>query len=216
MSTVALTQRTVGRFQVLLNALFFRGRFLGRNRGWEQIPLLEKPKYQRLLYENGVPNEVLLHIEERYEWQPSDFLPRLYAGWVAAFLERSDSFGGDPAPREEDALAGRILLLRFLEVAIQCGLSMPAHLPEVRQLAEDVIASLQLDGFAYLNGKILDAKLTAAPTPLNIKSARELGYRGRPDSFQAAFAFKEKRFLLTKNGKDFLETANPRFTGRTE
>jgi hypothetical protein len=39
---------------------------------------------------------------------------------------------------------------------------------------------------------------------VNIKSARELGFRGRPDSFHAAFCMKLKRFLLTKNARDFL------------
>jgi hypothetical protein len=38
---------------------------------------------------------------------------------------------------------------------------------------------------------------------INITSARELGYRGKPDSFHAAYPFKKKRFLLTKNEKDF-------------
>lgn len=40
---------------------------------------------------------------------------------------------------------------------------------------------------------------------VNIKSARELGHRGKPDSLQAAFAYKEKRFLLTKNAKHYLD-----------
>lgn len=39
---------------------------------------------------------------------------------------------------------------------------------------------------------------------LNITSARELGHRGKPDTFQAAFAFKAKRFLLTRNGRDYM------------
>ena len=39
---------------------------------------------------------------------------------------------------------------------------------------------------------------------VNIKSARELsGHRGTPDEFHAAYAYKDKRFLLTKNTKDF-------------
>jgi hypothetical protein len=38
---------------------------------------------------------------------------------------------------------------------------------------------------------------------INITSARELGHRGKPDSFHAAYAFKQKRFLLTKNEKDY-------------
>lgn len=39
----------------------------------------------------------------------------------------------------------------------------------------------------------------------NITSARELGHRGKPDSFHAALAYKEKRFLLTKNAKHFMD-----------
>ena len=38
---------------------------------------------------------------------------------------------------------------------------------------------------------------------VNIKSAREVGNTGRDDSFQVAFAKRQKRFLLTKNAKDF-------------
>jgi hypothetical protein len=40
---------------------------------------------------------------------------------------------------------------------------------------------------------------------VNIKSARELSHRGKPDSFHAALAYKEKRFLLTKNAKHFMD-----------
>jgi len=39
---------------------------------------------------------------------------------------------------------------------------------------------------------------------VNITSARELRHRGKPDSFHAALAFKEKRFLLTRNGRHYL------------
>jgi len=40
---------------------------------------------------------------------------------------------------------------------------------------------------------------------VNITSARVLGYRGKPDSFHAALSFKDKRFLLTKNAKHYLD-----------
>jgi hypothetical protein len=40
---------------------------------------------------------------------------------------------------------------------------------------------------------------------VNITSARTLGHRGKPDSFHAALSFKEKRFLLTKNTKHYLD-----------
>jgi hypothetical protein len=42
---------------------------------------------------------------------------------------------------------------------------------------------------------------------VNIKSARELGYRRKPDSFHAAYAHRTKRFLITRNGKDYLDDA---------
>jgi hypothetical protein len=38
---------------------------------------------------------------------------------------------------------------------------------------------------------------------VNIKGARELGHRGKPDSFHAGLAFREKRFLVTRNGKHY-------------
>jgi hypothetical protein len=40
---------------------------------------------------------------------------------------------------------------------------------------------------------------------INIKSARELGHRRKPDSFHAAFAFKEKRFIISKNAKHYFD-----------
>jgi len=38
---------------------------------------------------------------------------------------------------------------------------------------------------------------------VNIIGARELGLKGKPDSFHVALAFKKKRFLLTKNAKHY-------------
>src|SRR5438034_5848098 len=38
----------------------------------------------------------------------------------------------------------------------------------------------------------------------NVLSARELGHQGKPDEFHAALAYHQRRFLVTKNGKDFL------------
>jgi hypothetical protein len=38
---------------------------------------------------------------------------------------------------------------------------------------------------------------------VNIPSARELGHRGKPDSFHAGLAFRGKRFLVTRNGKHY-------------
>jgi hypothetical protein len=40
---------------------------------------------------------------------------------------------------------------------------------------------------------------------VNVWRARERGHRGKPDEWHAAFAFKHRRFLLTKNAKHFLD-----------
>ena len=40
---------------------------------------------------------------------------------------------------------------------------------------------------------------------VNITSARKLGFIGKPDTFHADYAYKEERFLLTKNAKHFLD-----------
>lgn len=41
---------------------------------------------------------------------------------------------------------------------------------------------------------------------VNITSARELpGHRGKPDEWHAAYAKRERRFLLTKNARDFMD-----------
>jgi hypothetical protein len=38
-----------------------------------------------------------------------------------------------------------------------------------------------------------------------VRSAKELGHAGKPDGFHAALAFRERRFLLTRNAKDYLD-----------
>lgn len=60
-----------------------------------------------------------------------------------------------------------------------------ARLYADEDIEDEVVAALRLAG-------------------VNVKYAREEGHRGRPDSFHAAEAFRQKRFLLTKNGRDFL------------
>lgn len=42
---------------------------------------------------------------------------------------------------------------------------------------------------------------------LNVKTVREAGNAGRDDLFQATFAAKQKRVLLTRNGKHYLDDA---------
>jgi hypothetical protein len=152
-----LSQRTVGKLEVLLRQLFYRGRRVGVGY-YEQKPLMSQDEYRRLLYERGTPHEVLEHIKSRYDWTPNTFLPHLYDGCIIAFVTRNDGWG-DPVPNDEEAVIGQMLLWGFAEIAIQRGLEMPEHLPEVRRAAAEVVASLQLDRLAYIDGKIIEATL---------------------------------------------------------
>lgn len=50
---------------------------------------------------------------------------------------------------EEDRTQGRRYLELFAQVALKRGLSLPNHIPEYREVAERLLASLQLDGYDF-------------------------------------------------------------------
>lgn len=69
-----------------------------------------------------------------------------------------------------------------------------ARLHADEDIEEEVVAAIRMAG-------------------VNITSARELGQHGKPDEFQAQWARRKSRFLLTRNAKDFLN--DRRFPFRT-
>lgn len=144
-----LSQRTVGKLQVLLQVLF--------RRPPQTFQLLSQMEYKRRLYEADIPARILEHIEDRYDWQPSAFLPALYDGRALAFFANEGY--GEPEPGEGEQEIGRALLLIFTQVALEHGLTLPNHLAAVIAIAKEVLASLQLDGFDYVGGKVVPAAL---------------------------------------------------------
>jgi hypothetical protein len=144
-----LSQRSVGKLQVLLQMLFARPP--------QTLQLLPEPEYKRLLYEREISIDVLDHIGDRYRWRPSQFLAAMYDGRVYACATRPGY--GDPVPTAKDVLINRLLLMTFAEVALDRGLSMPGHLAEPKQAALELLGSLQLDGYEYIEGKLVEAAL---------------------------------------------------------
>jgi len=117
--------------------------------------LLSKSEYRRQLYEADVSAKILDHIENRYDWKPSQFLPALYDGRALSSLVTGQY--EEPTPSQEETEIGRALLLVFAEVALHRGLELPDHLPEPIQAAREVVTSLKLDGFDYIQGKVMPA-----------------------------------------------------------
>ncbi len=140
-----ISQRSVGRLMRLLNAFFYRPP--------NTLALLSWLEYRTRLYEEGVDNHVLDNIEYEYGKRPRDFLPAILDGTISAKQQR----GG--WVQESDKKLGQGLMRAFAEVALTYGLAMPSHLPEVRALAEELRASLEIDGYEVVAGKLTPAAM---------------------------------------------------------
>ena len=117
------------------------------------LPLLSWAEYRTRLYEEGIDNHVLDNIEYEYGKRPRDFLPAILDGTISAKQQR----GG--WVQESDKQLGQGLMRVFAEVALAHGLAMPAHLPEVIALAEELQASLEIDGYELVAGKLTPAAM---------------------------------------------------------
>ncbi len=145
-----ISQRSVGRLQRLLNTLMYRPP--------QTLPLLSWSEYRTQLYEEGVDRHVVNHIESEYHKQPKDFLPAIHDGTIPAWVYRNDGYG-QPVPNHEDIVLGQALLKVFSEVALRHGLSMPPHLPEVKAVAAELKASLEIDGYELVSGRLVPATM---------------------------------------------------------
>jgi hypothetical protein len=79
---------------------------------------------------------------------------------------------------------------------------------EREPVTKDQIASLRGSKRARLYAdEDIEEEVVAAfrEQGVNIRSARELGHRGKPDEFHASLSKRQHRFLLTKNSRDFLD-----------
>ena len=141
-----ISQRSVGRLQRLLSTLMYRPP--------QTLPLLSWPEYRTLLYEEGVDRHLLISIEVEYHHPPQDFLPAIHDGAIPSYIRNRHT-----GPNRDDLIAGQRLLKVFSEVALRFGLDMPEHLPKVRVVADELRASLEIDGYEFVSGHLVPATM---------------------------------------------------------
>lgn len=66
---------------------------------------------------------------------------------------------GQPVPGPADKIMGEKLLKVFCEVALRRGLGMPAHLQSVKNLALNLKASLEIDGYELVADHLVPATM---------------------------------------------------------
>ena len=124
----------------------------------QTIPLLSWPEYRTQLYEEGVDRHLLNHIDWEYHSNTSDFLPAIHDGTIPAYVYRNDGTG-QPVPIATDVAMGQQLLGTFAEVALRRGLSLPDHIPDAKHAANELMASLEIDGYELVSGRLIPATL---------------------------------------------------------
>ena len=101
---------------------------------------------------------MLNHIDWEYRFKPSDFLPAIHDGTIPAYVYRNDGCG-QPVPNATDVAMGQQLLKTFAEVAPRRGLSLPDRVPDAKNAANELLASLEIDGYEFVSGRLVPATL---------------------------------------------------------
>jgi hypothetical protein len=134
-----ISQRTVGCLQTLLEWLFNRGSRVNSLWSWSQLKLA--------LYKEDVNINWLDYIYEECQGIPQRFLPLIYDGTIPAYVTRSNS-SWQPAPNDEDKALGQALIALIIQATA-------ARVAEVdRAYMDEVLASLKLDGYELIAGKV--------------------------------------------------------------
>ena len=141
-----ISQRTVGHLQGLLEFLF-SGRPLGPLWAWHLL--------KQALYQEGVDFHWLQYIYDEFQWHPSKFLPLIHDGTIPFELTRNTGLG-HPVRNNEDRVLGQGLIALIVQVTA-------ARVAEIRDIAgpqrlmDQVLASLKLDGYELIAGKVTPA-----------------------------------------------------------
>lgn len=145
-----ISQKSVGRLLRLLARLMFKMRGM--------VPLLTWNQYRTQLYEAGIDRKLLDHAERDYDTDPKTFLPAIHDGSIPAYVYRGNG-SWEPTPNDDDRARGQHLLILFGEVALQFAHELPDHLTPEKEAAAELLASLQLDGFEMVSGRLVPATL---------------------------------------------------------
>ena len=150
-----ISQRTVGRLQHLLEFLYRDHKPLGHLWSWHNL--------RRALYEEGVDTHWLDYIYHEHFGYPDRFLPLILDGTIPAYLTRNDGFGR-PEPNKEDIVLGQTLIALIIQVtAVRVDGIREIAGPQL--LMNEVLASLKLDGYELVAGKVTPAAIPGVDLP---------------------------------------------------
>jgi hypothetical protein len=156
-----LSQRTVGRFQRVLTALFTRV-FYGVN-----APL-DEGNYYNLLYQEGIHPKLLDYLGNKYSFHPVPIARALHEGEAIDSVGRYLNSNYAVSPERARAIGDNYLLV-FAAVALR----QYDHLDYDQQTAysdeiRGFLESLQQDGYSYHRGHFYDSYgNTVVPVPLS-------------------------------------------------
>jgi hypothetical protein len=140
-----ISQRSVGRLQRLLRSIHSCTHHGAAILTWAQ--------YKQELYENGIGQNLLLLVEYRYTVADADYLPAIHDESIPKKI-RLANFDRDGTLESPE---GVDYLIVFMEIAIRETLAHRGNFTEDRDLAEELLASLQIDGFEFVAGKLIPA-----------------------------------------------------------
>lgn len=155
-----LSQRTVGRFQRVLNLLFYSRLIYG------SPTALTDGEYHNRLYQEGIRPELLDHIGNQYSYGPLPSVRALHEGHAIDWVYRNVD-GNLSIPTEVAREMGDTYLLVFAAVALRRYDELSYDYQSLyRSEVQGFLQSLKEDGFSYHSGHIWDShghKVT--PTP---------------------------------------------------
>jgi hypothetical protein len=161
-----LSQRTVGKFQRLLEELL-RRQFYGES------PALTPRSYYTMLYEADVPGELLDLLATRTAWDPAVLVRALHEGVAIAQIRGKAPYNGASG---RDQAVGDVYLLCFAAVALSRYEQLDYdHRAPFEDSARALMESLLADGYRYERGTLINsASEVVKPIPLNEKQIKAI------------------------------------------
>jgi hypothetical protein len=136
-------------------------------------PPLDPPEYVRRLYEANVRPELLEYIAHEYNFHPGVFVRALHEGGPIDYVNRTLDWNYSVSS-EVTRHIGDIYLLVFATVALRRYDELNVvYCQFVEQPLRDFLGSLEVDGFHYQSGRIVNQQGQPV-TPIPLGSTSEI------------------------------------------
>lgn len=129
----------------------------------DSVPLVPPKKLWRELYALDFGRHLLDFLSAQYKWDFSRLLPSLHDGEATAMFHGRVDEEGEVHTSGADVQEGRLILTRLAEYVIARAAPIGWHLPEIKESAARLKASIELDGFRFLGEKLVAADVANLP-----------------------------------------------------